>query len=1260
MTPSSHTRARAFGDDLRNSERASPLANARSPAAKATDDASTESFSSPSPLSAKAKTLLANQRALASPLRCAIASKKSANVRTSVRIASDLARTTNDDVARLRELNSMLLKQLSHARKVANEAEETREDLREAMRKDVEVGREHARECEREARALTSANERARRGANEVEAEAERLRRENARLLNEVSAVRDVVRAREDESAKLKESSAQALARADRLEASMEQKQKTLERVQTALASATERAADSLRAKVMVDKLREMNAVLVGEIATLREGAEVDAEALRAQIEDKSAELENVKASLRAAQAEAAALAGAKDDVHKLRELNAVFMTQIKSLRAKAAEALDLSINLQAKERELAANELELKRATEAHGKAEEDVKRLQSLNVVLIEQVSSWKESQAALGQKSSELAAAKMALELVEAERARSAADVAKLRELNSVIMAQMQTLKTASIEDRAAFKAELDGKSAELAKANAALAELERAESANAEMVAAARADASILSGQLSTMKRIAEENLAINAHLGGQIEAKKLEIADVKESLAAAEAKAAKFEQAESNTSKLRELNAVLLGQLSTLKSVESDNKMLSIALTARSNELETTRLALTAAEQAKADGEAISESEIANLRELNTRIIERIGEIKNQQNSQFQTLMDRKANELAEIEAKLVKALAEIQEGSVNSALLEKNMSTLHVMNDELTGQIKAMESELSAEKSANAELRIAIVTATKESDELRKKLQSKDDELQSTWGALMSVNANLKHAMTDANGMRALALKRHEQLEEANVNVDRLRELNRLMIERLHKAKKATLEAEALNAEFAAARTQAEVTIREEEAKITALEQKLAAKDAEYAALTNALRAEMESGNAAAAQQLSYVQSQLRPQITSLGRQLEYSQAELDNVRRSEGLLIADQKRSAMEIQSLVAALEKTESSAKVAAQEANAEICALQMSLVAQEAANKALRKAVDSSKAEVKMLQNKLASASNKLKQSCADLAAAAKDLQDSAKAHMAKDTEIAHMRAQLQDLTKKAEEFTALAQRNGEEAKSFGVKLNVAEMKCDEQAQRIEQIHAALQETREEREQLANKVSMLERKGKSAEVALRAASESLSQTNQRCSSLEHQLNAEREDFEQLRRSLTQSLTAAEYSMEANAQLIAQLESKYQETLQVLLTERAFNAETRGEMQTELNYLSGELNDTSAELEALIERNNRRVLVKIADNDMCRLVFGMSGPQSVGTRATKVVIRLGMLGAIIAAVMRNKHVIKQIESAKAALWKK
>ena len=174
-------------------------------------------------------------------------------------------------------------------------------------------------------------------------------------------------------------------------------------------------------------------------------------------------------------------------------------------------------------------------------------------------------------------------------------------------------------------------------------------------------------------------------------------------------------------------------------------------------------------------------------------------------------------------------ADLDKATKEIATGRKDTASLQKNIDKFRVMNAELNGSIKALESEIAAEKESTAEMREAILDSRAECENLKSRLQAKDDELESAWSALMCVNADLKHALHDASGMRALVEKRSEELEETNVNVDRLRELNAMLIERLHRAKKATLEAEALNAEFAAARTQAEVTIRQEEAKVAAL-----------------------------------------------------------------------------------------------------------------------------------------------------------------------------------------------------------------------------------------------------------------------------------------------------------------------------------------------------------------------------------------------------------------------------------------------
>ena len=176
-----------------------------------------------------------------------------------------------------------------------------------------------------------------------------------------------------------------------------------------------------------------------------------------------------------------------------------------------------------------------------------------------------------------------------------------------------------------------------------------------------------------------------------------------------------------------------------------------------------------------------------------------------------------------------------------------------------------------------------------------------------------------------------------------------------------MLIERLHRAKKATLEAEALNAEFAAARTQAEVTIRQEEAKVAALEQQLKEKDSEYTSTTTALRAEMEAGNNASTQRLADLQAQTHRQIQSLERQLEYANLDLDKVRRSEQVQIEDQKRSAEEIESLLAQVAQTEASAKDAA-EASKHIYSLQKEIAAQDASNKTLTKKVKSTKAEIK----------------------------------------------------------------------------------------------------------------------------------------------------------------------------------------------------------------------------------------------------------------------------------------------------------
>jgi hypothetical protein len=72
-------------------------------------------------------------------------------------------------------------------------------------------------------------------------------------------------------------------------------------------------------------------------------------------------------------------------------------MQQIKSLRAKANESLDVSRNLEAKERELAKNQMDLKLAQEATEAAEEDVSKLRNLNVVLMQQISQLKQDDEA-----------------------------------------------------------------------------------------------------------------------------------------------------------------------------------------------------------------------------------------------------------------------------------------------------------------------------------------------------------------------------------------------------------------------------------------------------------------------------------------------------------------------------------------------------------------------------------------------------------------------------------------------------------------------------------------------------------------------------------------------------------------------------------------------------------------------------------------------------------------------------------------------
>ena len=1206
-------------------------------------------------LTPRAASLLRDQRSLASPLRAAISpTRPSSGVRSSVKQSES---ATKRDVARLRELNSMLLKQLSSARTACAEAESARETLGEAMEREVERSKSLAKEVEDKAAELRAAAKAAKKAnaAESAEEEATRLRELNARLVKEVSIARNVVKARESERELLRDAAGKSDARAAALAAEIEQKQKSLERVQAALASATERAADSLRANMKVEKLSETNAVLMGELVALRESASSDAQALRAQIAIKSSALSEAEADLAAAEEELRALKDAKADVDRLRSLNSTLLQQIKSLRVKADEALNLSLSLEGKERELVKVQTELKTAEDAKVVAEDDVNKLRQLNVVLMQQISELKENTEAGAQelhaKQSELAAAQLALELVEEENERAQGEVSKLRELNVVIMAQIKALKKSSLDDRAAFKADMDAKSAELSRVQAELEQLQQSAQASDVELEKARTSVAALSGEVSTLRSIAQDNMATNAHLTGQIEQKSLELTDVKEALATAEAKAAKLEAAEYDVLKLRELNSVLVAQVKTLRVVEKENEVLSAALRERSSELEKTQLALAAAERAKATGEQVSEQEISNLRELNTRIIMRMGEVKEEQQKKFQQLIDTKTLELAQAKAELSEATKELAAGRRDSAALEKNLEKLRMMNAEMIGSIKALESEIEDEKKSTTEMRKAIAAAQAECENLHERLNSKDRELQSAWSALMAVNADLKHALHDAAGMRALAEKRGEELEEANINVDRLRELNRMMIERLHKAKKASLEAEALNAEFSAARAQAEVTIRQEEAKVAALEQQLKEKDEEYAKTTSDMRSEMEAGNAASAQRLADLQAQTYSQIHSIERQLEYANLELQKVQRSEATLIEDQKRSAEEIESLAAQLARIETAARNDVTKLNKEIFSLQKEIAAQDASNKSLTKKLKASTTEVKSLEQKLADAQSTASQRWKDLVATSKDLQDALSANKVKDTVIETMRKELKDLTNTAEKFTQLAKQNADEVKHVSMNLSKTEGQLANREKRIELLSATLKETEVARDELTSKVAHLERKGGVAEITIRAAAEHLHKANERVRSLEHQIKAERAEFERTKEALTQSLSAAERSMQVNMQLIVELEAKYQETLQKLLIEREHNDEERDVMRRELDFVTQELRNTSFDLEAMIERNNRGVLLKLADSDVAKLVFGAQpGARVVGLRA---VIRIGILGGAIAML---HSAVKQMRSTSAA----
>ena len=500
-------RKRAFGAEVTNSPDAR---DARDGGRTTTpNDAKTRAMSTPrgtgavtprATLTPRASALLRDQRQLASPLRAAISpTRPSSMVKSSVKSSES---ATKRDVARLRELNSMLLKQLSTARSAAAEAESARETLGEAMAREVAKSKTLAKDVEDKAEALRAAAKRAKKeskdSAEDVKAEAERLRTLNARLMKEVSIARAVVKAREHEEATLKEIAGKSDERANALEAEIDAKQRTLERVQLALVSATERAADSLRANMKVEKLAETNAVLMGELAALRESAASDSQALRAQIAAKSDALIEAKADLAAAEDEVSALSGAKSDVDNLRSLNATLMQQIKSLRFKADEALDVSRALEGKERELAKVCDDLKVAEDAKSAAEDDVMKLRQLNVTLLQQISALKENSevdgAALEAKQSELEAAQMALELVEEEQERTQNDVTKLRELNTVIMSQVKTLKKSSLDDRAAFKADMDAKNAELSRARVELARLEQSNGTSESALEKARMRAS----------------------------------------------------------------------------------------------------------------------------------------------------------------------------------------------------------------------------------------------------------------------------------------------------------------------------------------------------------------------------------------------------------------------------------------------------------------------------------------------------------------------------------------------------------------------------------------------------------------------------------------------------------------------------------------------------------------------------------------------------------------------------------------------
>ena len=89
-----------------------------------------------------------------------------------------------------------------------------------------------------------------------------------------------------------------------------------------------------------------------------------------------------------------------------------------------------------------------------------------------------------------------------------------------------------------------------------------------------------------------------------------------------------------------------------------------------------------------------------------------------------------------------------------------------------------------------------------------------------------------------------------------------------------------------------------------------------------------------------------------------------------------------------------------------------------------------------------------------------------------------------------------------------------------------------------------------------------------------------------------------------------------------------------------------RQYLKEVRDEMRKELQFVNEELDATSADLETMIERNNSGILLKVADNAMCKLVF--SAAPKISARGVKAVIRLGMLGSIAALIGQTVRQLK------------